>query len=166
MVCGHLRGRPTIEEREGLRAVVQRVKRASVTVGDEVVGAIGPGLCVLVGVTHDDTGAQADKLAERLWKLRIFSDQDDKMNLSVADIGGSVLIISQFTLYADTRKGNRPSYVDAARPEQAEPLVDAVVAKLRVLGATVATGRFGADMAVDLLNDGPVTVSLEVSAKT
>lgn len=148
----------------GLRAVVQRVSRASVTVSGEVVGAIGQGLCVLVGVTHDDTEAQASKLAERLWKLRIFSDDEGKMNRSVADVGGSLLIISQFTLYADARKGNRPSYVDAARPEVAEPLVDAVVAKLRALGAEVATGKFGADMAVDLLNDGPVTIALELPA--
>ncbi len=147
-----------------MRALVQRVSRASVTVGGEAVGAIEQGLCVLVGVTHDDTEAQATKLAERLWKLRIFADDEGKMNRSVADIGGSLLIISQFTLYADARKGNRPSYVDAARPETAEPLVEAVVAKLRALGAEVATGRFGADMAVDLVNDGPVTISLELSA--
>ncbi len=130
----------------------------------EVVGAIEQGLCVLVGVTHDDTEAQARKLAERLWKLRIFADDEGKMNRSVADIGGSLLIISQFTLYADAKKGNRPSYVDAAKPEVAEPLVEAVVAHLQALGAEVATGRFGADMAVDLLNDGPVTISLELPA--
>ncbi len=145
-----------------MRAVVQRVSRASVTVDDEVVGAIGAGLCVLVGVTHGDSEAIARKLAERLWKLRIFADDEDKMNLSVADIGGSILIISQFTLYADTRKGNRPSYVDAARPEAAEPLIETVVEHLRSLGAPVETGRFRADMAVDLVNDGPVTVSLEL----
>jgi D-tyrosyl-tRNA(Tyr) deacylase len=115
-------------------------------------------------MTHDDTEAQARKLAERLWKLRIFSDDEGKMNRSVADIGGSLLIISQFTLYADAKKGNRPSYVDAAKPEVAEPLVEAVVAHLQALGAEVATGRFGADMAVDLLNDGPVTISLELPA--
>lgn len=149
-----------------MRAVVQRVSRASVTVSGEVVGAIEHGLCVLVGVTHDDSEAQAVKLAERLWKLRIFADDDGKMNRSVADVGGSVLIISQFTLYADTKKGNRPSYVDAARPETAEPLVDAVVATLRALGAEVATGRFGADMTVELVNDGPVTVSLELPPAT
>jgi D-tyrosyl-tRNA(Tyr) deacylase len=133
-------------------------------VSGEVVGAIEQGLCVLVGVTHDDTEAQARKLAERLWKLRIFADDEGKMNRSVADIGGSLLIISQFTLYADAKKGNRPSYVDAAKPEVAEPLVEAVVAHLQALGAEVATGRFGADMAVDLLNDGPVTISLELPA--
>lgn len=145
-----------------MRAVVQRVSRASVAVDGDVVGAIEAGLCVLVGVTHSDDEALARKLAERLWKLRIFEDEDGKMNRSVADIGGSVLIISQFTLYADAKKGNRPSYVDAARPEQAEPLVELVVEHLRSIGAEVATGRFGADMKVDLLNDGPVTIPLEL----
>lgn len=145
-----------------MRAVVQRVTRAAVTVDDETVGTIGPGLCVLVGVTHDDTDAQARKLAERLWKLRIFADDEAKMNRSVADIGGELLIISQFTLYGDTRKGNRPSFVDAARPEVAEPLITEVVEHLQSLGAKVATGRFRADMAVDLVNDGPVTVILEL----
>lgn len=145
-----------------MRAVVQRVSRASVSVEGDVVGAIGPGLCVLVGITHDDTEALARKLAERLWKLRIFADNEDKMNLSVADCGGALLIISQFTLYGDARKGNRPSYIDAARPEVAAPLIDVVVEHLRSLGAEVATGRFGADMQVDLLNDGPVTISLEL----
>lgn len=146
-----------------MRAVVQRVTRAEVRVDGESVGAIGPGLCVLVGVTHDDTEAEARKLAERLWKLRIFTDEADKMNLSVAAVGGEILVISQFTLYADTVKGNRPSYTAAARPEVASPLVDEVVDHLRSLGATVATGRFGADMAVELINDGPVTVSLEIT---
>ena len=147
-----------------MRAVVQRVSRASVTVDDETVASIGPGLCVLVGVTHDDGGAEARKLAERLWKLRIFADGDAKMNRSEADIGGELLIISQFTLYGDTRKGNRPSYIEAARPEVAEPLIADVVEQLRSLGAKVSTGRFGADMAVDLVNDGPVTVSVEVGS--
>lgn len=149
-----------------LRAVVQRVSRAAVTVDGEVVGSIEHGLCVLVGVTHDDSEAQAIKLAERLWKLRIFTDSEGKMNHSVADVAGSVLIISQFTLYGDARKGNRPSYVDAARPEVAEPLVQRVVDRLTELGAPVATGRFGADMSVDLVNDGPVTISLELSASS
>jgi D-tyrosyl-tRNA(Tyr) deacylase len=145
-----------------MRALVQRVTRAEVTVGGASVGAIGHGLCVLVGVTGADTTAAAHKLAERLWKLRIFDDADDKMNLSVADVGGEVLVVSQFTLYADTAKGNRPSYVAAAGPDVAAPLVDEVVAHLRSLGAGVATGRFGADMAVELVNDGPVTIALEV----
>ncbi|MGB5759815.1 MAG: D-aminoacyl-tRNA deacylase [Acidimicrobiales bacterium] len=146
-----------------MRAVVQRVARASVTVDGEVVGSIGHGLCVLVGVTHDDGEAVANKLAERLWKLRIFNDDEDKMNRSVADVGGSLLVISQFTLYGDATRGNRPSYGEAARPEVAAPLIDVVVDRLRSLGADVATGRFGADMAVELVNDGPVTISLELT---
>jgi D-tyrosyl-tRNA(Tyr) deacylase len=138
------------------------VARASVTADGATVGDIGPGLCVLVGVTHDDTPARAAKLAHRLWKLRIFCDDEGKMNLSVADIGGEILVVSQFTLYADTRKGNRPSYVDAARPDMAEPLIEQVVDELRSLGAKVETGRFRTEMQVALVNDGPVTISLEV----
>jgi D-tyrosyl-tRNA(Tyr) deacylase len=145
-----------------MRALVQRVTRASVTVEGEVVGAIGAGLCVLVGVTHDDDEAAAARLAQKLWGLRILADDAGLMNLSVADTGGELLVISQFTLYGDTRKGRRPSYVAAARPEQAEPLVDEVVGALRGLGASVQTGRFGADMQVDLVNDGPVTLLVEV----
>lgn len=145
-----------------MRALVQRANRASVTVDGEVVGAIGQGLCVLVGVTHEDTETEALKLAEKLWKLRIFTDNEDKMNLAVSAVGGQVLIISQFTLYGDARKGNRPSYIAAARPERAEPIIDSLATRLRELGATVATGRFGADMAVDLINDGPVTILVEV----
>lgn len=144
-----------------MRAVVQRVTRASVAVGDEVVGSIGPGLCALVGVTHDDDVAAADKLADKLWNLRILEDADGVMNVSASEVDAPVLVISQFTLYGDTRKGRRPSWLAAARPEQAEPLVDAVVDRLRALGATVATGRFRADMAVQLVNDGPVTVIIE-----
>jgi D-tyrosyl-tRNA(Tyr) deacylase len=142
--------------------VVQRVQRARVTVDGEEVGAIGPGLCVLVGVTHDDTGAEARKLAARIWGLRIFDDDAGVMNRAAADIGGEVLLVSQFTLYGDTSRGRRPSWIAAARPEVAEPLVDEVVAALRELGAPVATGRFRADMAVELVNDGPVTLVLEV----
>ncbi len=145
-----------------MRAVVQRVTRASVTVGDEVVGAIGPGLCVLVGVTHDDDAGAAAKLAEKLWHLRILDDAEGVMNVSAADAGAELLVVSQFTLYGDTAKGRRPSWLSAARPEHAEPLVDAVVARLRGLGATVATGRFRTDMAVELVNDGPVTLIVEV----
>jgi D-tyrosyl-tRNA(Tyr) deacylase len=141
--------------------VVQRVRRASVTVGDEVVGAIGPGLCVLVGVTHEDSPAVAAKLADKVWHLRVLADEDGVMNVSAADAGAPVLVISQFTLYGDTARGRRPSWVAAARPEQAEPLVDAVVTRLRELGATVETGRFRADMQVELVNDGPVTLLLE-----
>lgn len=145
-----------------MRAVVQRAKRASVTVDGEVIGEIGQGLCVLVGITHEDTEVEAVKLADKLWKLRIFTDAEDKMNLAVADVGGEVLIISQFTLYGDAKKGNRPSFMAAARPEQAEPLIEVVVSRLRELGGTVATGRFGADMKVDLVNNGPVTIIIEL----
>ncbi|MDY7104376.1 MAG: D-aminoacyl-tRNA deacylase [Actinomycetota bacterium] len=150
-----------------MRAVVQRVTRAQVTVtspdgSTEVSGAIGPGLCVLVGVTHDDDTAGAAKLAGKIWNLRIMDDDEGVMNRSVADTTGEVLVVSQFTLYGDTAKGRRPSWIAAARPEQAEPLVDSVVAELRSLGATVATGRFRTDMAVELVNDGPVTLLVEV----
>ena len=150
-----------------MRALVQRVGRAKVTVGadgpaPEVTGEIGAGILALIGVTHDDTRFQAAKLADKIWNLRIFDDDEGVMNRSVADTTGEVLVVSQFTLYGDTRKGRRPGYSEAARPEVAEPLVDAVVAELRSLGATVATGRFRADMAVELVNDGPITLSIEV----
>ena len=145
-----------------MRALVQRVVRAQVTVEGSVTGAIGPGLCVLVGVTHADDAAVAATLADKIWHLRIINDGDGVMNRSVADTTGEVLVVSQFTLYGDTRKGRRPSWMDAAPPEVAEPLVEAVVARLRELGAEVATGRFRADMAVELVNDGPVTLLLEV----
>ena len=141
---------------------MQRVTRASVTVGEEVVGAIGAGLCVLVGVTHDDGSAQSTKLAAKLWNLRIMHDEAGVMNCSVADTTKQLLIVSQFTLYGDTATGRRPSWIAAARPEHAEPLIDAIVAELRALGATVETGRFRTDMAVELVNDGPVTVMVEV----
>jgi D-tyrosyl-tRNA(Tyr) deacylase len=155
-----------------VRGLVQRVERASVTVvaadaGRTVTGAIGAGLCVLVGVTHDDTPAVADKLAEKIWFLRVLDDGDGVMNRSLADRAADgeaaeVLVVSQFTLYGNTDKGRRPSWIDAARPEHAEPLVDAVVAKLRALGATVASGRFRTEMHVELVNDGPVTLLLEL----
>ena len=145
-----------------MRALVQRVSRASVSVEGEVVGSIGQGLCVLIGMTHKDTLVQVNKMADKLCKLRIFSDADDKMNLSVADIAGDILIISQFTLYGDARKGNRPSYIQAARPEVAEPLIEALVGNLRDRGLTVPTGVFGADMDVEILNQGPVTISIEL----
>jgi D-tyrosyl-tRNA(Tyr) deacylase len=145
-----------------VRALVQRVSEATVTVEGEVVGAVGPGLCALVGVTHDDGPDQARKLAAKVAKLRVFDDDEGVMNRSVLDVGREVLVVSQFTLYGSTAKGNRPSYIDAARPEHAEPLVDEVVAALRGLGLTVATGRFRTEMAVALVNDGPVTLLLEV----
>lgn len=149
-----------------MRAVVQRVTRAAVTVDDELVGSIGPGLCVLVGATHDDDAVAATKLADKLWHLRILDDDDGVMNRSLAQrvaggAAGEVLVVSQFTLYGHTDKGRRPSWIDAARPEHAEPLVDAVVAHLRSLGATVATGRFRTEMRVGIVNDGPVTLLLE-----
>jgi D-tyrosyl-tRNA(Tyr) deacylase len=150
-----------------VRGLVQRVLEASVTVhaagaAPELVGAIGPGLCVLVGVTHDDTEAQARKLAEKVWHLRVMDDDAGVMNRSVADTTREVLVVSQFTLYGDTTAGRRPSWIAAARPEHAEPLVTVVVDELRRLGATVATGRFRTDMRVALVNDGPVTLMLEV----
>jgi D-tyrosyl-tRNA(Tyr) deacylase len=145
-----------------VRALVQRVSAAAVRIDGEVVGRVGAGLCVLVGVTHTDDERAADRLAEKVWNLRIFDDEAGNMGRSVAEGTGEVLVISQFTLYGDTRKGRRPSWIDAARPEQAEPLVDRFAAALRDLGATVATGRFGADMAVELVNDGPVTLMVEV----
>jgi D-tyrosyl-tRNA(Tyr) deacylase len=145
-----------------MRVVVQRVTEAQVSVDGAVVGAIGPGLVALVGVTHDDDADRARRLAAKLWHLRILDDERGVMNRSVADVGGEVLVVSQFTLYGDTAKGRRPSWVAAAPPDQAEPLVDAVVAELRALGAQVATGRFRADMRVALVNDGPVTVIVDV----
>jgi len=145
-----------------MRGLVQRVSRASVTVEGDVIGSIGAGLCVLVGVTHTDDAASARAMAAKIWNLRVFEAADGRMDRPVADVGGEVLVVSQFTLYGDTRKGRRPSWVDAAAPEQAEPLIDAVIDDLRALGATVATGRFRADMAVELVNDGPVTLLLEL----
>lgn len=149
-----------------MRALVQRVARASVTVGDEVTGSIGPGLCVLVGVTHTDRSEEARALAAKVWHLRVFEGDDGRMDRPVGDVGGEVLVVSQFTLYGDTRKGRRPSWGQAAPPEQAEPLIEQLCDELRSLGATVAAGRFRADMAVELVNDGPVTLLLEVDDPT
>jgi D-tyrosyl-tRNA(Tyr) deacylase len=144
-----------------MRAVVQRVSSASVAVEGEIVGSIGAGLCVLVGVTHDDDMTRADKLASKLWNLRIFEDEEGLMNRSAAELGLPLLIISQFTLYADTSRGRRPSFVAAAPPAEAEPLVSRMVESLRSQGAEVQTGRFRAEMSVSLVNDGPVTVIVE-----
>lgn len=145
---------------------MQRVKSARVTVEDdgasEVVGAIGQGLCVLVGVTHTDTPEMARKLADKIWNLRVMDDDAGVMNRSVADTSREVLVVSQFTLYGETNAGRRPSWIAAARPDHAEPLVQTVVDHLRSLGATVATGRFRTEMLVDIQNDGPVTVLLEL----
>lgn len=145
-----------------MRALVQRVSSASVTVDGDLVGRIGPGLCAFVGVTHTDDDAAAEKMARRLWNLRVFEDTAGQVNLSAEDLGLEVLVVSQFTLYADTSKGRRPSFVRAAPPDQAAPLVDAVAHALRRLGATVATGRFQAHMDVYLVNDGPFTVLVEI----
>ena len=145
-----------------MKALIQRVSEASVEVDGRRVAEIGPGLLVLLGITHSDGMDDAAWLARKIPALRIFEDEAGLMNRSVLDIGGAVLVVSQFTLYADTRKGNRPSFVAAARPEQAEPLYEALVRHLRdTLGASrVSTGVFGAEMKVRLLNDGPVTVEL------
>ncbi|MBR11639.1 MAG: D-tyrosyl-tRNA(Tyr) deacylase [Acidimicrobiaceae bacterium] len=150
-----------------MRALVQRVSAASVSVvapdgTDELAGEIGPGLCALVGVTHDDGSEQADRLADRIAGLRIMDDEAGVMNRSVVDVGGAVLVVSQFTLYGDASKGRRPTWAAAARPEHAEPLVERVIEGLRERGLEVATGRFREDMVVDIRNEGPATLMLEV----
>jgi D-tyrosyl-tRNA(Tyr) deacylase len=147
-----------------MRAVVQRVSRAVVRVGEETVGEIGTGLCALVGVTHADGPGEAKRMAAKLAHLRLFADGAGVMNRSVVETGGAVLVVSQFTLYGDTSGGRRPSWAAAAPRDQARPLVEAVVAGLADLGLDVATGSFGADMKVELVNDGPVTVLVEVPA--
>src|SRR5690606_29567072 len=146
-----------------MKACIQRVSEARVVVEGQTVGEIGAGLVVLLGVARDDTPREAEWLAEKTVELRIFEDEAGKMNRSLRDIGGSVLAISQFTLLGDTRKGRRPSFVQAAPPELAEPLYEAYIAAVRARGVTVATGIFRAHMAVTLTNDGPVTLLLEVS---
>lgn len=145
-----------------MKAWIQRVARASVTIDGECVSRIDRGYLVFLGVTQTDTDAEADRIAERIPVLRLFTDERGLMNLSLEDVGGSVIVVSQFTLYADTAHGRRPGFSNAARPEQANPLYERVVAKLRErLGAKrVGTGRFGADMAVELVNDGPVSVEV------
>jgi len=145
-----------------MRALLQRVSYAAVSVDGRIVGRIHRGFCVLLGVTHSDGPAEADWLADKIAGIRLFEDDAGKMNLSLADVGGAVLVVSQFTLYGDARKGRRPSFIDAARPEQAEPLVDYFVERLRrEHDLTVATGVFGAMMKVEIHNDGPVTLMLE-----
>ncbi|MBO5553106.1 MAG: D-tyrosyl-tRNA(Tyr) deacylase, partial [Paludibacteraceae bacterium] len=145
-----------------MRVVVQRCSRAEVRIDNTQVGSIRQGFMLLVGITDTDTQADADLLAKKIAQLRVFEDAESKMNLSLRDIGGAVLSISQFTLYADCRKGNRPSFIRAARPEQASPLYDYFNDTLRTMyGLQVETGRFGADMKVDFINDGPVTILLD-----
>ncbi|MET3290355.1 D-tyrosyl-tRNA(Tyr) deacylase [Brevibacillus fluminis] len=144
-----------------MRVVVQRSKQASVTVDQEIVGQIEHGLVLLVGITHTDTEKDVDYVAEKVANLRIFEDEEGKMNRSVLDTGGQILSISQFTLYGDCRKGRRPSFIEAARPEQAEPLYDLFNRKLRERGLIVETGRFGAMMDVQLINHGPTTLIVE-----
>ncbi len=145
-----------------MRLVVQRVANSKVEVDGKTIGSIGRGFLVLLGVTHTDTKENADFLVKKLLNLRIFRDEEDKMNLSLQDVQGELLIISQFTLYGDARKGNRPSFIEAARPEQAEELYEYFIEQCKINGAKkVEHGEFGADMKVSLLNDGPVTIILE-----
>jgi D-tyrosyl-tRNA(Tyr) deacylase len=148
-----------------VRVLLQRVSRAEVRVrepaGDRVSGRIGRGFCLLVGFTHTDTTAQVEWMVEKIAGLRLFADAEDMLNLALADVGGAVLVVSQFTLYGDARKGRRPSFIDAARPDTAVPLYEAFVAGLRARGLEVGTGEFGAMMDVELVNDGPVTLWLE-----
>jgi D-tyrosyl-tRNA(Tyr) deacylase len=148
-----------------MRAVLQRVSRAAVVIEGETVGAIERGLLVLLGVAPTDTPTDAQWLADKTAGLRIFNDEAGKMNLSVADVGGAVLVVSQFTLYGDSRKGRRPSFIGAAPPEVAVPLYEAFVHALRALGLPTATGQFGAMMQVELINDGPVTLILDTTEK-
>src|SRR6202050_2546332 len=144
-----------------MRAVVQRVSRANVVIAGETVGDIDVGMLVLLGITHDDSPAQAQWLAEKIAGLRIFSDADGKMNRDLSEVGGAMLIVSQFTLYGDCRKGKRPSFIDAAAPNVAIPLYEDFIDGVKALGIPVATGRFGADMKVELVNDGPVTLIVD-----
>ncbi len=145
-----------------MRVILQRVVRGSVTVEEKIVGQVDKGFVALVGVTHTDTEAEADLLARKTAQLRVFEDSEGKMNLSMQEVGGGILVISQFTLYADARKGRRPSFIDAARPEQAAPLVDFYAAKLKEYGVKwIERGVFGAMMLVEIHNDGPVTIILD-----
>jgi len=144
-----------------MRAVVQRVARARVVIDGETVGEIDRGLLVLLGVTHADTAEAAAWLADKVVGLRVFNDADGKMNRSVAEVGGGVLVVSQFTLYGDCRKGRRPSFIDAAGPEIAIPLYEAFIDAVKAQGVATATGRFGAMMQVELVNDGPVTLIVD-----
>jgi D-aminoacyl-tRNA deacylase len=144
-----------------MRLVVQRVRRASVTIGDRVVGHVGVGAVVLAGIGREDTPDVVDRMAEKLLGLRYFEDADGRTNLAVAEAGGALLVVSQFTLFADLRRGRRPGFTGAAPPADAVPLLDAFVARLRADGLDVATGEFGADMEVELVNDGPFTLVID-----
>ena len=144
-----------------MRVILQRVSRASVSIDGRVAGEVGRGFCLLVGFAHTDTPEQVDWMAEKVAGLRLFTDSQGKMNLGLEEVGGAVLVISQFTLYGDVAKGRRPSFIDAARPETAIPLYDRFLTALRGRGLTVAAGEFGADMQVEIHNDGPVTLILD-----
>ena len=148
-----------------MRFVIQRVNHANVKIDGEVVGNIGHGLLILFGAGHDDTEEMLPKYVDKICKMRIFEDDQGKMNISVEDVGGQILSVSQFTLFADTKKGNRPSFVEAARPEIAIPLYESFNEGIRSRGITVATGQFGADMSISLVNDGPVTIIIDSKNK-
>lgn len=148
-----------------MRVLLQRVSEASVTVSDEIIGAIESGLLLLVGIETEDTDEDIDWLVRKIVQMRIFNDSEGKMNLSLTEIGGSVLVVSQFTLHASTKKGNRPSYIKAARPEIAIPLYEAFIARVKAENINVSTGEFGANMQVSLINDGPVSIWLDSKNK-
>ncbi|MFL2106406.1 D-aminoacyl-tRNA deacylase [Desemzia sp. FAM 23991] len=148
-----------------MRVVIQRSKKASVSIDDKIVGEINKGFVLLVGIEEADTKEDVDYLVRKISKMRIFEDEDGKMNLSLADVHGEILSISQFTLHANTKKGNRPSFIDAARPDKAIPMYETFNQELKNAGFTVATGQFGADMQVALVNDGPVTILIDSKQK-
>lgn len=148
-----------------MRVVIQRSKKAEVAIEGMVVGAISKGLVLLVGINEEDTQEDVDYLVGKITKMRIFEDENEKMNLAITDVAGEILSISQFTLFADTKKGNRPSFIKSARPEQAIPLYEAFNQGLKDTGISVATGEFGADMQVSLINDGPVTIIIDSQSK-
>lgn len=148
-----------------MRVVIQRSKKAEVAIAGTVVGEISKGLVLLVGINEEDTQEDVDYLVGKITKMRIFEDENEKMNLAITDVAGEILSISQFTLFADTKKGNRPSFIKSARPEQAIPLYEAFNQGLKDMGISVATGEFGADMQVSLINDGPVTIIIDSQSK-
>ncbi|MPQ21244.1 D-tyrosyl-tRNA(Tyr) deacylase [Carnobacterium divergens] len=148
-----------------MRVVIQRSKKAEVAIAGTVVGEISKGLVLLVGINEEDTQEDVDYLVGKITKMRIFEDENEKMNLAITDVAGAILSISQFTLFADTKKGNRPSFIKAARPEQAIPLYESFNQGLKEAGITVSTGEFGADMQVSLINDGPVTIIIDSQSK-